>query len=158
MLHMPIRYNINLELNMLMFICRGAVTGEEFFQTAEMIFSDSRRKPGLITIIDFFSASEDFHLKDIYEAIKRMERSSERGFEPGPVVLLSRSTGIHVLSDTFNLLRGKARFKMKAFHTMEDAIRWLDLLDLQQEIIQYWQETISLFENSSSSTTQPDIL
>ena len=145
---MPIRYNISPELNMLIIVGRGAVTSAEFFQTADSIFSDPHRKPGLITMIDLFAAVEDFHLKDIYEAIKRMEKSSERGFEPGPVVLLSRSTGIHVLSDTFNLLGGRARFKMKAFHTMEDAIKWLDLLDMQQEITQFWQETHSLFENS----------
>jgi len=131
-----------------MFICKGSVSAAEFFQMADRILGDSRRRTGFITIVDLFSAVEDFHLKDIYEAIRRMEKSSEGGLEPGSVVLLSRSTGIHVLSDTFNLLATKARFKMKAFHTMEDAIKWLNLLDLQQEIIQFRQETISLFEKT----------
>src|SRR5215212_4947062 len=146
--NMPIRYSISPELNMLMFICKGSVSAAEFFQMADRILGDSRRRTGFITIVDLFSAVEDFHLKDIYEAIRRMEKSSEGGLEPGSVVLLSRSTGIHVLSDTFNLLATKARFKMKAFHTMEDAIKWLNLLDLQQEIIQFRQETISLFEKT----------
>ena len=145
---MPIRYDISPELNILMLVCRRSVAAAEFFQTADMIFSDSRLKPGFLTMIDLFSAVEDFHLKDIYEAIKRMESASKRGFAPGPVVLLSRSTGIHVLVDTFNLLGGKAHFKMRAFHTMVDAINWLELSDLQQEITQFWQETHSLFESS----------
>ena len=143
---MPIRYDISPTLNMLIFVCKGPVTAAEFFQTADMIFFDARRKPGLITIVDLFSAMENFHLQDIYDAIKRMEKSKVRGFEAGPIVLLSRSTGIHVLADTFQLLPSKAGFKMKAFHTMEDAIKWLDCLELKQEIIEFWQATISLLK------------
>ena len=141
---MPIHYNINSQLNMLIFVCTGSVTAAEFFQTADMVYSDARRKTGLITIVDLFSAVENFHLKDIYDAIKRIEKSAERGFGAGPMVLLSRSTGIHVLADTFQLLPSKAGFKMKAFHTMEDAIKWLGCSEFKQEIMEFWQDTNSL--------------
>ena len=145
---MPIRYNISPELNMEMYVCRGSITAAEIFKTVDMVLSDQPRKPGFITIIDLIAAVENIHLKDIYETIERIEKMVEKGFVPGPILMLSQSRGIHILADTIQMLPSKVPFKMTAFYTMEDAINSLGLSESRQDIIQFWQDSNSLYENS----------
>jgi hypothetical protein len=134
---MPIRYNISPELHMVIYVCRGVISAAEVFTTAAAVFVEKRSKPGLITIIHLLSAVENIHLEDIYETTRRIEKTADKGFMPGPIVLLSRSTGIHVLVDTIKLLPNKVPFKMEAFHTIEDAIVSLALSELREEIIEF---------------------
>jgi hypothetical protein len=145
---MPIRYNISPELNIVIYTCRGTITAAEVFKTADMVVGDKRCKPGLITILDLLFAVENIHLKDIYEAIERVEKNVEKGFMFGPIVLLSRSRGIHILAETIRMLQKKTPFKINASHTMEDAIVSLGLLERRQEIIQFWHESDAIYENS----------
>jgi hypothetical protein len=145
---MPIRYNISPELNIVIYVCRGTITAGEIFKAADLVVLDKRCKPGLITIFDLLFAVENIHLKDIYEAIRRVEKNVESGFMFGPIMLLSRSRGIHILADTIKLLQRKTPFKINGSNTMEDAIISLGLSEVCQEIIEFWQESIALYENS----------
>jgi len=145
---MPIRYNISPELHMVIYVCRGVITAAEVFSTADAVFVDKRRRPGLITIIELLSAVENIYLEDIYETTRRIEKTADKGFAPGPIVLLSRSQGIHVLVDTIQLLPSKVPFKMGVFHTMEDVITSLGLSGLREEIIGFWHDSIAFYENS----------
>jgi hypothetical protein len=145
---MPIRYNISPELNIVIYVCKGTITATEIFKAADMVFLDKRCKPGLITIFDFLFAVENIHLKDIHEAIERVEKNVEKGFEFGPIVLVSRSRGIYILAKTIKMLQNKSPFTIDAAHTMEDAIVSLGLVERRQEVNQFWQESISLYENS----------
>ena len=145
---MPIRYNISPELHMVIYVCRGMITAPEVFTTADTIFVDKRRRPGLITVIDLLHAVEDLFLEDLYEATRRIEKRADEGFVPGPIVLLSRSQGIHVLAGAMQLLPSRVPFRMGAFHAMEDAINSLGLVESRKEIMQFWQDSISLHKMS----------
>jgi hypothetical protein len=144
---MPIRYYISPELHMVIYVCRGLITAAEVFTTADIIFVDKRREPGLITVIDLLYAVENLYLQDVYETTQRIEKRADEGFVPGPIVLLSRSTGIHILVDTIKLLPSRVPFRIGAFHTMQDAITSLDMLESREEIVQFWHECNSLCEN-----------
>jgi hypothetical protein len=120
----PIRYNISSKLHMVIYICRGLISAAEVFATADLVFVDKRRIPGLITIIDLFLATENLYLQDLGETIKRIDKTADHGFVPGPIVLLSRSKGLHLLVDTINCCRAEfhsewghlIRWKMPLLH------------------------------------------
>lgn len=144
---MPVRYNISPELHIVIYVCRGLITAAEVFATANTVFVDKRRRPGLITIIDLLYAVENLYLEDLYETTRRIEKKADEGFVPGPIVLLSRSKGIQVLADAIQLLPSRIPFRMGVFHTMEDAITSLGLSELREEIIEFWHDSIALYEN-----------
>ena len=56
-----------------------------------------------------------------------MERATEQGFQPGRIVLLSRSSGIQILAETIKLLPSQVSFPIGTFNTMEHAIVALGL-------------------------------
>jgi hypothetical protein len=141
---MPVHYNISSELKVVIYVCSGSVRGADIFKTSDKIFRDKRRVSGSKVIIDFLSAVEDVQLGELHEAIKRIESSSERGIAPGPIVILSHSTGMQILVDTINLLPHKVPFQLDIVHTLEAAISLLGLSESKEEVIRFWQESQSL--------------
>ena len=111
-----------------------------------MVFVDKRRQPGMITIVDLFGAVEDFHLEDLYETTRRIDKTADEGYVPGPIVLLSFSNGIHILVSTLMLLPSRVPFRMRAFHTLEDAVISLGMSGWREQIIQFWNECNSVCE------------
>jgi hypothetical protein len=138
---MPVRYNISLELNIILYVCEGLVTGSDLFKTAGVIFQDKRYKYGMLLLIDLLSATLDFELHDLRRVITETNAIKEQGLEPEQIVILSRSPGIELACKTLNLLSSKDAMKLSAFHTLEQALISLDLTTHQQEIIQFWQES-----------------
>ena len=143
---MPVHYNISPELKMVIYVCRGLVSGADIFKTSDKVFRDKRRAHGLITIIDFLSAVENIQLGELNEAIRRIESSAERGFMPGPIVILSKSKGIQILVDTINLLPHNISFQLDIVDSLEAAIVLLGLLESREEIVRFWQGSQSLSE------------
>jgi hypothetical protein len=138
---MPVSYNISSELNIIIYVCEGYVTGSDLFKTAGIIFKDNRYKYGMVLLIDLLSATLDFELEDLRRAITETNATKEKGLEPEQIIILSQSTGIHLTCKTLNLLSIKDAIKLSAFHTLEQAIISLDFTAHQQEIIQFWQES-----------------
>ncbi len=138
---MPVSYNISSELNIIIYICKGLVTGSDLFETAGITFKDKRYKYGMVLLIDLLSATLDFELQDLRRVITETNATKEKGLEPEQIIILSRSTGIHLACKTLNLMSSKDAIKLSAFHTLEQALISLDLTMDQQEIIQFWQES-----------------
>jgi hypothetical protein len=131
---------------MVIYVCRGLVSGADIFRTSDKVFRDKRRIPGLITIIDFLSAVENIELGELQEAIRRIENSAERGYMPGPIVVLSQSKGMQILVDTINLLPHTVPFQLDIVATLAAAIVLLGLEDSREQVIRFWQESQSLSE------------
>ena len=138
---MPVRYNISAELNIIIYVCTGLVTGSDLFQTAAVTFKDKSYKYGMVLLIDLLSATLDFELQDLRRAITETNATKEKGLEPEQIIILSRSTGIYLACETLNLLSRKDALRLSAFHTLEQALISLDLTTHQQEIIQFWHES-----------------
>lgn len=43
-----------------------------------------------------------------------------------------------------NLMPSKVPLKFRAFHTLEDALPWLDLSHRRQEVFEFWEASKSL--------------
>lgn len=138
---MPVRYNISPELNIILYLCDGVVTGSDLFNTAAIIFKDKRYKYGMALLIDLLSATLDFELQDLRRALTETNAVEEKGLEPEQIIILSQSTGIHLACKTLNLLSSKDAMKLDAFHTLEQALISLDFTTQQQEIIRFWHES-----------------
>lgn len=85
---MPVHYNISPKLRVVIYVCRGLVSGADIFKTSDQVFRDKRNVPGMTIIIDFLSAVENVQLGELQEAIRRLESSGETGFAPGPIVII----------------------------------------------------------------------
>lgn len=138
---MPVRYNISSELNIILYVCEGVVTGPDLFNTAGIIFKDKRYKYGMMLLIDLLSATLDFELQDLRRAITETNAIKEKGFEPEQIIILSQSAGIHLVCEALNLMSSKDAIRLGAFDTLERAIITLDLTTHQQEIFQFWHES-----------------
>ena len=138
---MPISYNISSELNIIIYVCKGFVTGSDLFKTAGIIFKDKRYKYGMLLLIDLLSATLDFELQDLRRVITETDATKEKGLAPEQIIILSRSTGIQLACKTLNLLSSQDAIKLSAFHTLEEALIFLHFTSHQQEYIQFWQES-----------------
>ena len=138
---MPVSYNISPELNIIIYVCEGPITGSDLFETAGIIFKDKRYKYGMVLLIDLLSATLDFGLEDMRRAITETNATKEKGLEPEQIIILSQSTGIHLTCKTLNMMSIKDAIKLSAFHTLEQALISLGLTMRQQEIIQFCHES-----------------
>jgi hypothetical protein len=145
---MPIRYDINPELNLVIYVCKGEITAVDLFHTSDVVLSDPRRKPGLTAIYDMFFAVENIQLEDMDQAIRRLERAAEPDSGVGPRVLLTRSDGIHLLVKTMKLLPSNPPIQIEAFHTIEEAIVALGLMNVHDKTVQFWQECNLRYETT----------
>jgi hypothetical protein len=138
---MPVSYNISSELNIIIYVCKGLVTGSDLFKTAGIIFKDKRYKYGMVLLIDLLSATLDFELEDLRRVITETNATKEKGLKPEQIIILSQSRGVHLSCETLNLMSSNNAMKLSAFHTLEQALISLDLTMHQQEIIQFCQES-----------------
>ena len=140
---MSIRYNISPELNLLIYICKGLITPAEFFELANTSFHDTRRKNGMMIVIDILSAGVDFELKDIQHIIDLTNDMAEQGLEPESTAILTQSKGMHILGEAMKLFPTKAKLKISMFYTLDDVITSFGLSEFRQEVIQFWEESKS---------------
>lgn len=138
---MTVRYNISPELNMVIYICSGEVTGSEILKTADIAYLDKRRRHGMITVTDLFDAEVDFELDDLKSFLHWTEAMKGRGFEPEQIVMLTQNKGLILTCNALNLLSVDIVLKLSAFYSLDEAIAALNLLDSQDEIIQFWKES-----------------
>ena len=86
---MPVSYNISSELNIIIYVCEGLITGSNLFKTAGMTFKDKRYKYGMVLLIDLLSATLDFDVEDLHRAITETNAAKEKGLEPEQIIILS---------------------------------------------------------------------
>lgn len=137
---MTIRYYINPDLNIILYVGEKIVTGSEYFQAAKTASQDKLRKWGMVTIIDVLSAEVDFELKDMRFAIDFNDKLSEKGLEPEEVAVLTHSKGIRLIADTLKLLPSNSAIKLEVFNTVEDLISSLGFSEQKQEFLEFYNK------------------
>ena len=138
---MPIRYYISPELNIILFIGEGLMTGSEFFKAAESTKYDEHRKWGMTTIVDALSAETDFELEDMHLAIDFTNNLSTKNLEPEQVAVLTNSKGIQLISNAMKILPSKVPIKFDVFNTVDELISSLGFSERKQEFIQFYNES-----------------
>lgn len=137
---MPIRYYINPEFNLILFIGEGLVTGSDYFKTAEIAFQDKLRKWGMVTIVDLLSCETDFELQDMRFAIESTNSLSRKMLEPEQVIALTSSKAIRLITDSLKLMPSKVPIKLDLFSTIEELIVFLNISDRKQEFMIFYDQ------------------
>ena len=145
---MSICYNISPELNMLIYICKGLITPAEFFNMTNTASLDTRRKHGMMTVIDILSAEVDFELKDMHYVIDLTNDMAAKGLEPESIVVLTQSKGMHLVGEAMESLPSKAKLKLNMLYSLDDVITSFGLSEFRQEVIQFWEESKSLINST----------
>jgi len=135
---MPIRYYINPELNIVLYIAEGVVTGTEYFKAAETASNDKLRRWGMVTIIDILFAEADFDLKDLQFVIEFSNKVSQKGLEPEQVIALTQSQGIRLIANTLQLMSGQAPINFNVFSNLDEIISFLGYADRRQEFTLFY--------------------
>ncbi len=136
---MPIHYDISPELNLVLYVCTGAVNAAKFFTVGDMVAVDPRYKGGMKIIIDFFYAELDITPHDLRFAIQKFRESKQQGQAVGQTAVLTRSSGLKFMGDALKLMSPDSSPDFGIFNSEEDAIRWLGLPS--QNTRQFWDET-----------------
>ncbi len=143
---MSVNYNISSELNLIIYPCKGLITGSELLKTARLAYLDKRRRYGMVSIIDLLSAKVDFDLQDLKQFISWENELKTNGFEPEKIVILTQNKGIRLTNEALNLMSSKVILNLNVFDSLENAIASLGLSESLQEILQFWKESKSLSE------------
>ena len=137
---MPIRYYINPELNIILFIAKELITGSEYFKAAETASQDKLRKWGMVTVIDVLSAEIDFDLQDIKRAIAFNNALPENGLEPEQVIALTESKSMHFVGEAMKALSNKIPIKFEVVGTLDELISLLKISEHKQEFISFYNK------------------
>lgn len=135
---MPVYYDIFSDLNLVVYVCIGAVTPVDFFKTADNVTLDLRLKAEMKIIIDFFHADLETVVSDLQLAITRDKEAKQRGQRNGQTAVLTTSTALKYVGDALRLLSIDSVTNFGIFHTEQDVIHWLGLPD--KETLRCWSE------------------
>jgi|GEM_PF-1528418 len=137
---MPVLYDINPSLNLIIYFAAGTITSAEFFETANIARRDRRLKEDTRVLIDFFSARLELTPSDLKLALRERQKMAEEGLELGQTAVITKSSGMKLLADALQLMSANA-YHLGIFHNMHDALRWLELAEKEQEATQFWEDT-----------------
>ena len=133
---MPISYDINPKLDLIVYICTETFTGAEFFKTGDAAALDPRLRNGTKIIIDLFSAEIETSISDLQLAITKNREIQQKGQELGKTAILTKSTSLNFLGDALKLLAHDSPSNFSIFNNRYDAIRWLELPE--KETMLFW--------------------
>ena len=138
---MPVLYNIHSDLKIVYIACVGLVRARELFEAVDLSNLDSRRKPGMDTVIDLLASDFDFELADMYKSIRYLNDLPDEVCGVERLLLVTPSTSLHLLVDTIYLLPAENALKLTAVFTLQDAMFSLRPSVQQQEALRFFEES-----------------
>ena len=134
---MPIRYAIQPDLDLLLYIFEGDCTGREYLDIYHSIYLDKHRHHGMKVLMDLTNAALDFDTQDLTEATAIVVKNREGGFPPGHVAILSKGTTMRFLRDTLVFLADNVTMYLEVFNNVYDAVRWLGLTEMEKRTMNF---------------------
>ena len=133
---MPVTYDINPELGLVIYFCTGTITAVEFYKTGDLAGLDARFRDKMKIILDCFQADFDISVSDLHLAIAKNKELKQKGLELGQIAILTRSTSLNFLGEAFRLMSSDAPSNFSIFNNRPDVLYWLEIPE--QETIQFW--------------------
>jgi hypothetical protein len=133
---MPVFYDIDPTLNLVIYVGSGTITPAEFFNTADMVTVDRRLQDDMKIIIDFFSAKLELSSSDLRLALEKNRQMVHEGRKLGRTAVVTKSSNLKLLADALQLMSTNP-IQLGIFHNMQDALRWLGLSEMEKEAIRF---------------------
>jgi hypothetical protein len=137
---MPIRFDIQPELDLLVIIFEGHFTGEDYLNNYYAVYQDPRRHHGMKILMDLVSGAPDIDSKDFMEGIALIRENHEAGYAPDHVAILASRITLQYFADTLKLMADELPMFLEVFHNAVDAVRWLELEDREAEALRFWEK------------------
>jgi hypothetical protein len=136
---MPIRYAIQAEFDLLIYIVEGTVTAADYFNAYKAAYLDARRKHGMKVLVDLYNAVLEYEAHDFREAVAIVRENHEAGFTPDHVaVVVTAGSNFQYFIDTIKLLADEMPMYLSVFYSPYDALRWLGLAESETEALHFW--------------------
>lgn len=129
---MSVTYHISPELNLVIFVCKEAVTGNDLLFAVNASFDDPLRVPGMLNILDMFDAQDELEMKDLW-AVLELEKRVRQRKDAVKVAVLSWSKGIKILAKSMKLMSNET-IEAEMFDTVHDACAWLGIIEEEQAL------------------------
>jgi hypothetical protein len=136
---MPIRYVIQPDLDLLLYVFEGECTSKEYFEMYHFAYLDGRRHHGMKVLVDLSRATLDFDTQGLREATMLMAENKAAEFPPDHLAMLTKGTSLRFLKETLELLADGIPIHLEIFHNVHDAIRWLGLAGMENETMRFWE-------------------
>ncbi len=124
---MSVRYRMSPELNLVVFVGMGAVTGRDLLASVRASLDDPLRVPGMLNILDMINAQDEIEIHDL-QAVIELERRFHRRNGAVLLAVLSFSDGMRLLANAITLL-SDGTIEAEVFHDVQTAAAWLGLAD-----------------------------
>ncbi len=134
---MPVYYDIHPDLNLIIYVCLGTVNAVEFYRAADAATFDARLTDDMKIIIDLFSAQLDAFPSDLPLALRKKKQMDQEGRKLGQTAVITKSSGLKFMADALKLMSSPSPVTIDVFHNIQDALIWLGLLDIKEEVIQF---------------------
>ena len=134
---MPVYFDIRPDLNLIIYVCLGTVNAVEFYRAADAATFDARLTDDMKIIIDLFSAQLDAFPSDLPLALRKKKQMDQEGRKLGQTAVITKSSGLKFMADALKLMSSQSPVTIDVFHNIQDALIWLGLLDIKEEVIQF---------------------
>ncbi len=140
---MPIVYNINPELHLVVYVFRGYCTANEYFNLYHAIHQkDSRRHYGMKILMDVFNGSLDFDVEGMRIAKSIVVENKRNGHPRDRVAVLTKSSALMNVREAFVLFIGEP-MELEVFHNFHDAAQWLGFTEKEEQAERFWQSVLN---------------
>jgi hypothetical protein len=138
---MPIRYDINHDLDFLVYIFEGECTAKEYFALYHSVYqTDNRRHHGMKILMDFTHAEFNFEVENLREGIQIVAENKLNNQPRDRVAILSNTFTTDILTKTLKVLANDLPMDLEDFNGFYDAAQWLGLAEQMEEAELFWKK------------------
>ncbi len=134
---MPMTYCISRELNLVIFICKGSVTGDDLIQAVSASLEDPLRVTGMMNVLDTLDASDELELGDL-QAVFELEKKIRTRKDSVKMAVISFSDGVKLLVSAISLI-SKGMIEAEVFQEIHSASVWLGMADIAA-VEKFWSD------------------
>jgi hypothetical protein len=136
---MPIRYTIHPQLDILLYIFEGYVTVDDYFNTYEKAYQDSRRHHGMKVLCDLLYCEPEIDVSLFKKGISIMRENRDSGYAPDHLAILTTASSFDYLANVIKILADDIPVYLQVFYNFSDAVHWLGLENHEKELKEFWK-------------------
>lgn len=136
---MTIRFAIQPELDLLLYVFEGEYTVADYFAIYEAAYRDPRRHHGMRVIFDLHLGTPEFTPADFGRLVGLVKANQAAGYNPDHVALVSAGSSLVTFCDTLKAMADDVPLYLEPFHSQNQALNWLGLEDHEAEVMSFWE-------------------
>ena len=148
---MSVKYFINPKLKLVLYVCVGALTGQDFLSAVtESARELGQSKERIDSIIDALDAYDELDLEDMKQATHVINNEIKDWDYPTKVAVYTMSKGVILLAEAITII-SIGNLNLHGFSNIRELINWLELSGMEEELISFWIEARSSLQLASDT-------